>query len=129
MKDSTETVAASLERALTADERKALLVRANEITVSLHDEHNEFIEGLRKAKEAPTHDSWLNGAVPSEEVSDQCRFFDRFGFLHMKGFSGALFCGRSFTSFSLCLQQRAVLRSITPHTLGSAVFVGSFQCQ
>ena len=92
MKDSTETVAASLERALTADERKALLVRANEITASLHDEHNELIEGLRKAKEAPTHDSWLNGAVPSEEVSDQCRFFDRFGFLHMKGFSGALLC-------------------------------------
>lgn len=67
------------ERSLTNEEMEALRLKAKEAFSKL-DEEFQAIPATNK------HSSWLNGDVPAD-ISDQCRYFDRFGFLHLRGFA------------------------------------------
>ena len=68
-------------RSLTNEERHELLEKAQQSMQTLWDD-------IHQSPATKIHQSWLNGTVSAENISESCRFFDKHGFLHMKGFSG-----------------------------------------
>ncbi|KAI2492536.1 phytanoyl-CoA dioxygenase [Fragilaria crotonensis] len=71
-------------RPLSEEEQKYIRAKAQEamslLATESHVNEIKVVDGLQ-------HSSWLNGPVSSTEVSDRCRYFDQFGFLHLPSFA------------------------------------------
>jgi phytanoyl-CoA hydroxylase len=68
------------ERPLTEFELKGLRLEAKGKLTQLSRE-------LSETRVTDFHLSWLNGQVPNQECTDKCRYFDRYGFLHIPQFA------------------------------------------
>jgi phytanoyl-CoA hydroxylase len=71
------------DRSLNHEEIEALRIKAKEVFAELEEEF--------QATDEKKHFSWLNATVSSSDGtisrSDQCRYFDEFGFLLLRGFA------------------------------------------
>ena len=74
------------ERPLTEEEQSVVREKAQSVLSTLATElKNE--RSSDDNDDAVTHLSWLNGQVSNIGITDQCRYFDRFGFLHLPSFA------------------------------------------
>jgi phytanoyl-CoA hydroxylase len=71
-------------RPLSEGEQMYVRAKARDaLSVLLTEAKNSQIQGVDEEH----HSSWLNGQVPNTGISDRCRYFDQFGFLHLPAFA------------------------------------------
>jgi phytanoyl-CoA hydroxylase len=74
-------------RPLTEEEQSVVREKAQRVLSNLATELTNEQPSVEVDEDAVTHLSWLNGKVSNVGITDQCRYFDRFGFLHLPSFA------------------------------------------
>mmetsp|Transcript_203 Transcript_203/g.293 ORF Transcript_203/g.293 Transcript_203/m.293 type:complete len:384 (-) Transcript_203:432-1583(-) len=68
------------ERALNDSEVKDLRTKATVLLSNLEME-------MKNVTNFSHHESWLNGRVPCDGISERCHYLDRYGFIHIPNFA------------------------------------------